>query len=119
MSFCLTGRMKKGEAKLESSSSGFCIPGVVNQIDWDCVYRISAFKRDEFTSDLLCFELEFNDGDMCNRVVIHEELEGFENFLNQLENSSLELAREWRKAVFAQTFDANLTVVFERITQRK
>jgi hypothetical protein len=117
MIFCLTGRMNKGNAKIESSLRGFCIPGTVVHVSWDHVSRISAFKRDEFTTDLLCFGLEFKEADMCNSVVIHEELEGFDNFLNQLENSSLELAPEWRKAVFKQPFEANLTVVFERITQ--
>ena len=71
--------------------------------------RVTFYKRDELTTDLICCEVE-----ACGQTwFFHEEADGWEEFLCYLERLP-NFRTDWPQAVGHPAFAANETVAFER-----
>jgi hypothetical protein len=80
-------------------------------VDLDEVRRVVMYKRDEWTTDLVCCEIWLLAAEA--RVTLHEEMRGFEDAMSLLETLP-GFRKDWRDQVIQPPFASNLTVVFER-----
>jgi hypothetical protein len=80
---------------------------------WDDVLRIRAYKRDELTTDLICLDVELNDG---TTVFVHEGAPGWEDFLDAAEGALPDMRsfRSWFSEVAHPPFARSEQVVFDR-----
>lgn len=80
---------------------------------WASVVRVTAFKRDLLTTDLVCTLFELSDG-RC--VEIHEELVGWQRAMGELPERlpGCPSGEDWFATVAFPAFETNTTVLFER-----
>jgi hypothetical protein len=80
---------------------------------WDDVLRLLAYKRDEFTTDLVCLDIELRGGRILS---VHEEVPGWEDFLDAAERAlpDMHSFRSWFPQVAQPPFARSEHVVFER-----
>lgn len=74
--------------------------------------RITAYKRDEWSTDLICLDFDGVDGKGLGFV--HEELPGYEEMVRTLE-AALELLPGWWDKVAQPPFAPNVTVIYQRL----
>jgi len=73
------------------------------------IRRVTFYKRDELTTDLICCEVE-----ACGQTwFFHEEADGWEEFLRYLDFLP-NFRTDWPQAVVHPAFAANETVAFKR-----
>ena len=80
---------------------------------WDDVVRVSAYKRDELTTDLICLDVVLRDASTC---FLHEEALGWEEFLDAAERAlpGMHPFQAWFAEVSRPAFARNETLLFER-----
>lgn len=85
----------------------------VGSARWDDVLRIRAYKRDELTTDLVCLDVELQDG---TTWFVHEEVPGWEDFLDAAERAlaGLQSFRSWFPEVAQPPFARSERVIYER-----
>ncbi len=80
---------------------------------WEDVVKVTAFKRDLFIVDLICFELAF-----ANETIreLNEEMLGWEEFRTSLETqlSGSRTLDSWFQKVAQPPFAEDATVIYER-----
>lgn len=76
---------------------------------WTAITRITAYKRDLLTTDLLCLLIEA-DGAASE---VNEEVPGFDVIDDALE-SELGVAPDWKRGVVFPAFHPNPAVIFPR-----
>jgi hypothetical protein len=62
------------------------------RINWDRIVRIVAMKRDLLTTDLICFQIFYEDNDVERVMETNEEMAGFVKNLGNSKNDRSELA---------------------------
>ena len=72
--------------------------------------RVTFFKLDEVTTDLICCTVQTRDG---KAFTLHEEMEGWDRALAHLEQLP-GFRRDWFDAVFKPPFARSETVAFSR-----
>jgi hypothetical protein len=77
---------------------------------FDEVAKITIWKHDDVTTDLVCFEIELLNGEP---YVVHEDMPGFEMLIEKLVDLD-GFDRGWRDKVILPPFAANTLVAYER-----
>lgn len=72
------------------------------------IVEIAAYKRDEITTDLICFDVTAADGAVWT---FHEEIVGFDDLVAAVERLPGFVAH-WRDAIVLPPFEWNRTVVW-------
>ncbi len=88
---------------------------VLFRVDLDKVLKITAYKKDLITTDLVCFEIEVSEDAGLQVWLIHEELQGFET-VDRLFQKLPGYMPDWRDKVIQPAFAANETVIFDRLS---
>lgn len=81
------------------------------RLRWDDIEKVVAYKTDELTTDLLCFDLTANDGQV---YVVHEEIPGFDALEERLKQLLTSFDRDWRQKVLKPPFARNETILYDR-----
>ncbi len=105
--------MARGEATLCVTQAGFAIvgPGGVQPVGLADIASITAYKRDELVTDLLCWDVEIGSGESARTITLHEELPGFDAVTKACE-ALPGFDDGWRGAVLRTPFQANATQVY-------
>lgn len=84
-------------------------PSTLDQLGLDRIERVTFFKRDEFTTDLICCEVEI-DGQVW---FAHEEADGWDMLLHHLEKLP-GFRSDWYAAVSQPPFAPSATVAYTK-----
>ena len=87
--------------------------GSLHTITREKVEKVSFFKTDEITTDLICCEIEFQKKDQLEKAILHEDCENFESFETWIAKLP-SFDTEWRSKVVHPPFKENFTVAFDR-----
>lgn len=82
-------------------------------VSWDQISKITAYKTDEWTTDLVCHDL-FLRNHPCQIVFVHEDMVGYEAFADTLANEFPGFYKDWRQVVILPPFERNETVLWDR-----
>ena len=81
----------------------------VSELPLSDIERVTFYKRDEITTDLICCDIE-----TANEVrTFHEELDGWTALIDHLEKLP-NFKRDWFAAVSQPPFGTSETVAFKR-----
>ncbi len=80
---------------------------------WDQVVKITAYKIDEWSTDLVCHDLLLRNH-LYQVVFLHEDMVGYEAFSDTLATVFPGFNSTWRKVVILPPFERNETVLWER-----
>ncbi|HWZ90440.1 MAG TPA: hypothetical protein VNW92_16365 [Polyangiaceae bacterium] len=106
-------RSRKIREEVRPTEDGFeTVTTEPAHIRWGDVFRITAFKRDEITSDLLCLAFEAHSLPSGTHVEVNEEVPGFDAVV-ALMMKHLPIDPKWRHSVLLPPFAANQTVIYQ------
>lgn len=91
--------------------------GLMAACRFDEIERIEAYKRDEFTTDLICCDVFTGHGESARVWFIHEEMLGFEDLIQRL--AALGGHENWYADIMLPAFAENRTVIFDGASVRK
>jgi hypothetical protein len=77
---------------------------------FDEIVRVAIYKRDEITTDLVCFVVALESGD---EITIHEEMPGFDQWIKSVEHLP-GFDTSWREKVIHPPFASNEIVAYSR-----
>jgi len=86
--------------------------GDSSELRWDEVEEIHAYKRDLFTTDLIC--LAFKKSSKDQYYEIHEEMAGYYDLLEALPSRLPKFTLEWIFTVAVPAFEANHQIIWKR-----
>lgn len=75
----------------------------------DAIQRVTFYKRDEITSDLICCDISTHD----RSWTFHEEMTEWDELIDEL-NALPNFARDWFASVSQPPFELSQYVAFER-----
>ena len=78
----------------------------------DNVTRIETYKRDLFTTDLLCFSFSCRDDE--DMVEVNEEMLGFKELMKVIESRFDIKQEDWWQEVILPAFETNMTVIWPK-----
>jgi len=109
-------RKHRSEPTIVTDALGFGFVGDAGQErkwPWGDVVSVEAFKRDLLTTDFICFSVTLRDGE---KVLLHEELDGWDFFLKRLPMSlaGFPALEEWISRVAQPPFATSVTTLYER-----
>ena|SRR5579884_889954 len=98
------------EPSIEVSDNGLLIVATKGRyfVEWESITRVTAFKRDMLTFDLIC--LEFQSGGMIYEV--NEEMPGFEEAVDKLGQSLPGIPANWLNEIADTPFDSTPTILY-------
>lgn len=99
---------------IATDGDGFTVHSVggrEHRVTWGDVKRITARKRDEWSTDLICLDFDCVDGEGLRFV--HEDLPGYAEMVRILE-ATLPVDPDWDAKVAQPPFAPNVTVLYER-----
>ncbi len=84
-------------------------------VNWADVQQIVAFKRDLFSSDLICLAFALRAGCQSGAafVELDESMEGFQELFGPLERV-FGVSPTWYNDIMVPVFETKMTVLFER-----
>ena len=80
-------------------------------VRWSDVSKIAAFKRDDFTVDTLCLQV---NTDLGHCALITEDMAGFINFLQYMAAVLPGIPTDWRRKVISTAFAENYSILFQK-----
>lgn len=86
-------------------------------LSWDDVVWIAVFKRDEYTTDLVCMQVVADSGDDEKPFLfyeVHEEQQGFSELVRQIEQVFPSSKKDWEPSIWAPAFAQRFTVIYSR-----
>ena len=83
-------------------------------IDYDKVNYIDVYKRDLFTTDLICLSFSFTENNKIVSLEIHEEMKGYKETLNRLHEHFPNINEDWFTDVAFPAFETNLTRIWTK-----
>ena len=91
--------------------------GTTWRIAWTNIRKIAAFKRDLFSTDLICWELELKEGfrrgwEEIKVIEIDEEIEGFQGVFEEAVRRNM-VAPNWLALVMQPAFATNWTIIYD------
>ena len=86
--------------------------GDSSELRWSEVEEVHAFKRDLFSTDLIC--LAFKKQGKDEYYEIHEEMAGYHDLLEVLPSRLPKFTFEWFRAVAFPAFEANHQIIWKR-----
>lgn len=107
--------MTKAEERIRFDTEGFWVErggSPSARMAWERIQVVEAFKQDMLTFDLLCLEIAFGD----TSIVVHEELLGWKEFVNQLPAMLVGIPpfQQWFATVAFPAFAENRLKLFAR-----
>lgn len=84
-------------------------PEVLERLPLSAIDRVTFYKRDEITTDLICCDIEMGE----SVRTFHEELRGWDLLLQHLHKLP-GFREDWFAAVSQPAFEARETVAFSR-----
>ncbi len=90
--------------------------GDSSELRWSDVEEVHAYKRDLFTTDLIC--LAFKKSGREEYYEIHEEMAGYHDLLEALPSRLPEFAVEWFFTVAFPAFETNHQIIWKRSPNR-
>lgn len=110
--------MRAGESPRVTVEGGNIIPSVSGvpryRLPLAEIADIAAYKRDEITTDLICFDVKASDGKVWT---FHEDIAGFDDLVAAVERLPGFFAG-WRGKVVLPAFEPNRTVVYVKPSER-
>ena len=122
------GKILKGKSKLDPCTlenpkygSVVCdtdclriksVKGDLSELRWGEIEEVHAFKKDLFTTDLIC--LAFKKSGRDQYYEIHEEMAGYHDLLEALPNRLPKFNLEWILAVAVPAFETNHQIIWKR-----
>jgi hypothetical protein len=82
-------------------------------VSLDDIQEVTFFKRDEWTTDLICCDIVVRSPRGIETWFVHEEVPGWDDLLGLLERLP-GFDREWFRKVAFPAFATNPTTVFKR-----
>ena len=79
-------------------------------LKWDQVNRIAVYKKDEFTTDLICIEFGLPENMV---VTLHEELEGYHSVVQAMNIQFEGIEKDWYSKIVQPVFERNYRVIYE------
>lgn len=110
------GHRPTPRAKIELSQRGIAIFQDGHRIAFiptAKIVKVTAFKRDLLTVDLICVALDYEGDSSTQHLELNEEMDGFAHLLSQLERTP-DFLTDWRNKVALPPFATNATVLWER-----
>ena len=86
--------------------------GDASELRWSEVEEVHAYKRDLFTTDLIC--LSFKKSGTEEYYEIHEEMKGYHDFLEVLQCRLPKFTLEWFLDVAFPAFESKHQIVWKR-----
>ena len=83
---------------------------LIENLIWNEVFSIVAYKRDFLTEDQIC--IRFQCGDAVHEV--NEDMEGFDSLTSMLPEVFPDILPEWREAVVQPAFAPQVTLLWKR-----
>ena len=80
-------------------------------VEWNLITKIVAYKVDEWSTDLVCFDLWAGGNPF---VTIHEDMPGFIEVTDAMAGVFQGYLASWRQDVILPPFERNETLVWER-----
>jgi hypothetical protein len=105
---------KPPNAEIRLTDDGFSVAKNQREIisvRWNDIQEIVAFKRDLFTTDLICFSFSTSDGSF----EVNEEVPGYSSLESALKKELPGFDNRWRYKVIKPAFAPNRTVIYQRI----
>jgi hypothetical protein len=81
-------------------------------IGWREIRKITMYKRDEFTTDLICCDIEFERFGVRRTYFVHEEVEGWNELVEAFADRLPGFFKDWWGVVAKPAFEPNITVVY-------
>jgi hypothetical protein len=81
----------------------------IEQLPLEQITRVTFYKRDEITTDLICCDVELNG----RSWFFHEDVTGWDLLLKHLEQLPL-FKRDWHETLVQPPFDRREIVAFSR-----
>lgn len=105
--------MRKPE--IIATDNGFAIVTATGTgaVSLDEVKAVIAYKRDQFTTDLVCCDIVTGAGGGEQIRTIHEELPGFDLAMARLQ-ALPDFSQTWRADVILPAFATNRTIIYSR-----
>lgn len=75
---------------------------------WTDIEKISGYKIDLYTEDVICLELFFKDF----KLFFTEETKGWDEFLNKMHQKFPQINQNWRFDIAKPAFVRNETIIF-------
>lgn len=79
-------------------------------IKWSSIDKISVYKQDLFTVDLIVFEIIHDD----KILILNEEMRGWFQFVLKTKELFSEIPKNWDVEIMHPAFEENYTVLFEK-----
>jgi len=80
-------------------------------VAWASVSRIIAYKIDLFVVDEICIDVVVDTGKRCE---LDESMDGFSDFVENMERSLIGIEKEWWHKVAFPAFETCEIVVYDR-----
>lgn len=94
------------------SDDGFTITleNAARSIKWSAIERITAYKRDLMTYDLVCMDITYDN----RMLTIHEEQPGWYQFIRKTKIVFPEIPESWDVDIVLPAFETNWKVLYQR-----
>jgi hypothetical protein len=123
----LKSKIERDPRALENAKYGTVVGGVgclkitsdkgkVSELQWNDVEEIHAYKRDLFTTDLIC--LAFKKSGTEEHYEIHEEMAGYHDLLGVLRSRLPEFTLDWVLDVAFPAFESKHRIIWKRSPNR-
>lgn len=89
--------------KLNSSNKNF-------EVNWDSINGITCFKIDQISVDCLYLNIEYG----AHNLNVHEDLIGWNEFLDELHKRFPSIDENWRTKIIQPSFERNEILLFNR-----
>ena len=84
------------------------------EIPWQSVDTILAYKRDLFTTDLICLAFEWRSQGTTTAIELHEEMKNFRELIDELPKYFALRNPEWWAEVAFPAFESNEAILWSR-----
>ena len=112
-----TPHQRQEQARLEVSNDEvvlFADNREVWRFSWNSVTKIETYKRDMFTTDLICLDFFIESKNLTYPT--NEEMQGFVKLRDQLSSHFPSIGKDWLRQVTFPAFVLNRKVLYERAT---
>ncbi len=106
-------REKPANTEIRLTDDGFSVAKSQREIfslRWNDIQEIVAFKRDLFTTDLVCFSFSTSDASF----EVNEEVRGFSSLESALGKELPGFDNTWRYKVIKPAFAPNRAVIYRK-----
>ena len=107
-------KSRPNQPSIASDTTGFSIKEnnlMLLHIRWSDVSKLAAFKRDDFTVDTLCIQVNTELG---HSALLTEDMAGFIDFLERMTAVVPGIPTDWRRKVIPTAFAENYTLLFQK-----